>query len=119
MSHNSVEADDIEILVLYETNNIIQLENCVKNALKSKQYRKRKEIYQVDIDTIKQVISNCDDIISKVANSKKTKTKLNIVGNKNIENLFMLFIEKKLDINDEKKASKIQSKKKSKKIKII
>lgn len=115
MSHNSVEADDIEILVLYETNDIIQVENCVKNALKSKQYRKRKEIYQVDIDTIKQVISNCDDIISKVGNSKKTKTKLNIVSNKNIENLFMMFIEKKLDANNEKKSSKIKSKKKSKK----
>ncbi len=109
MSHNSVEADDIEILVLYETNDITQVENCVKNALKSKQYRKRKEIYQVDIDTIKQVISNCDDIISKVANSKKTKIKLNIVSDKSIEKIFMLIIEKKLE--DEKKQSKKTSNK--------
>jgi len=71
MTHNSIEPDDIEIMLLYETNNIIQVENCVKNALKSKQYRKRKEIYQVDLDTIKQVISTCDDIISKVKNIKK------------------------------------------------
>lgn len=45
MSHNSIEAGDIEILVLYETNNITQVENCVKNALKLKQYRRRKEIF--------------------------------------------------------------------------
>lgn len=42
MTHNTIEANDIEILVLYETNDIIQIENCVKNSLKSKQYMKRK-----------------------------------------------------------------------------
>ena len=117
MSHSSVEADDIEILVLYETNDIVQIENCVKNSLKSKQYRRRKEIYQVDIDTIKQVISNCDDIISKVKNSKKTKIKLKIVNDNSVKNLFMFFIEKKIEYV--KKTSKIKSKIKSSKIKNI
>lgn len=94
MAHNSIEADDIEILLLYETDNIVQVENCVKNALKTKQYRKRKEIYQVNIDTIKHVISGCDDIISKVKNTKKTNTKLNIIDDNNNKNLFMFFLEK-------------------------
>lgn len=94
MVHNSIEADDIEILLLYETDNIVQVENCVKNALKTKQYRKRKEIYQVDIDTIKHVISGCDDIIIKVKNAKKTNTKLNIIDDNNNKNLFMFFLEK-------------------------
>lgn len=104
LSHNSIEPDDIEILLLYETNNITQVENCVKNSLKSKQYRKRKEINQVDLDTVKEVIEDCDDILCKVANSKKTKSKLKIINNKKLQNLFMLFIEKKLE--DEKKPSK-------------
>ena len=94
MSHNSVEADDIEVLVLYETENIIQVENCVKNALKSKQYRKRKEIYQVDLDIIKELITSCDEIISKVKYSKKTKTKLSIINKNDDKNLFMFFLEK-------------------------
>ena len=75
MSHNSIEPYDIEIIMLYETNSIEQVEICVKNALKSKQYRKRKEIYQVDIDVVKDVIENCDDIINKVKKSKTTKNK--------------------------------------------
>ena len=110
MAHNSSEADDVEIMLLYETDNIIQVENCVKNALKTKQYRKRKEIYQVDMDTIKQVISGCDDIISKVKNTKKTKTKLNIVNDNNKKNLFMFFIEK-IETNKENKKVKINKKK--------
>ena len=103
MSHNSVEADDIQILLLYETDNIEQVENCVKNSLKSKQYRKRKEIYQVDIDTIKDVVNKCDDLISQVKKTKKTNTKLNIINNKDQEKLFMLFLEK---IENNKKQSK-------------
>jgi phage anti-repressor protein len=110
MAHNSIEADDIEIMLLYQTNNIVQVENCVKNALRTKQYRKRKEIYEVDMDTIKQVISGCDDIISKVKNTKKTKTKLNIVNDNNKKNLFMFFLEKT-------ETNKIELSKENKKIK--
>lgn len=100
MSHNSIEPDDIEIIMLYDTDNIEQVENCVKNALKSKQYRKRKEIYQVDIDVVKDVIGNCDDIINKVKKSKSTKNKITIIDKSIQKKLFMLFIEKKEEINN-------------------
>ena len=43
MAYNSIEADDVEIILLYETDNIVQVENCVKNALRTKQYRKKKK----------------------------------------------------------------------------
>lgn len=69
---------------------------CVKNALKTKQYRKRKEIYQVDLDVIKETIKKCDDIINKVKKSRKTKTKLAIVDNGKNKNLFMFFLKKLL-----------------------
>lgn len=120
MSHNSIEPDDIEIIMLYETNSIEQVEICVKNALKSKQYRKRKEIYQVDIDVVKDVIENCDDIINKVKKSKTTKNKVTILDNKVQKKFFMLFIEKKEELNNikdkiPKKTPKKSSKKTSKK----
>ncbi len=108
MSHNSIEADDIQILLLYETNNIEQVENCVKISLKSKQYRKRKEIYQVDIDTIKNVVNKCDDLISQVKKTKKTNNKINIIDNKEQQKLFMFFLEK-LD-NNKKKSKKLSKK---------
>ncbi len=51
----------------------------------------RKEIYQVDVDIIKETIEHCDEIICRV---KKTVT---IIDNKKIKNLFMMFIENKTE----------------------
>ena len=52
-SHNSPLANDIKILYQYETENIDQVESCVKAHLKTAQYRKYKEIYQVNLGIIK------------------------------------------------------------------
>ena len=41
---------------MFETKHINEVENCVKAVLKSKRYRKRKEFYQIDIDSLKQII---------------------------------------------------------------
>ena len=119
LSHNSVEPDDIEIIMLYETDNIKQVEKCVKNALLTKQYRKRKEIYQVDVDIIKEVIESCDNIINKVNKTKKSKKLITILDNKIQQKFFMLFIEKKdnTKLQTTKKTTKKLSKKISKTIK--
>jgi len=45
LSHNSSHPDNIQILYVYETKYIDEIEACLKTALKSKQYRKRKEFY--------------------------------------------------------------------------
>ena len=65
-----------------------------KNALKTKQYRKRKEIYQVNLDTIKEVVETCDDLINFVKKVKNTKTNVKILS-KAESNLFLVFLEKK------------------------
>jgi phage anti-repressor protein len=77
-SHNSSLANDIEVIFQFETENIDQVESCLKNKMKHAQYRKYKEVYQVDLDIIKDFIKNCDyeiktsnEIISK--NNKKQK----------------------------------------------
>ena len=61
-----------------------------------------KEIYQVDLDVVKETIEKCDDIINKVKNTRKTKTKLAIVDNEKDKNLFMFFIEKVNEIDTKK-----------------
>ena len=61
-SHNSSHHDDVELILIYETKDPDKIESCLKVMLKEKQYRKRKEIYQVDIDLIKQVLEKCDDL---------------------------------------------------------
>jgi phage anti-repressor protein len=68
-SHNSPLANDIKILYQYETENIDQVESCVKAHLKTAQYRKYKEIYQVNLNIIKNVIQTCGLSI-KSANKK-------------------------------------------------
>lgn len=59
-SHNSPLANDLEVLFQYETENIDQVESCIKSYMKKSQYRKYKEIYQVDLNIIKTAIKECD-----------------------------------------------------------
>ena len=74
-SHNSSFANDLEVLFQYETDNIDQVESCVKVLMKKAQYRKYKEIYRVDLDIIKQVIQNCDTEINEINKEIEKKNK--------------------------------------------
>lgn len=47
-------ANNIEILFIFETNNVEQVEICIKALMKQSQYRKYKEIYQIDINILKK-----------------------------------------------------------------
>ena len=93
-SHNSPLANDLEIIMTYEADNIEQLESCIKAIMKKAQYRKYKEIYEVDIDIIKNVIKDCDvklkeinDMIDK-KNKKQKGGKLQKITNN--DKIYML-----------------------------
>jgi len=73
--HNSPMANDLEILFQYETDNTDQVEKCVKVFMKKAQYRKYKEIYQVDLDIIKKTIKNCDVEINEINKEIERKNK--------------------------------------------
>jgi len=73
--HNSPMANDLEVLFQYETDNIDQIELCIKAYMKKAQYRKYKEIYQVDLDIIKKTIKNCDAEINEINKEIKSKNK--------------------------------------------
>jgi hypothetical protein len=53
----------MKIILIYETQDIDNVEKCIKLALKSKQYRKKKEIYKIDLDLLKVIIQDCDKLI--------------------------------------------------------
>jgi hypothetical protein len=72
--HNSSHPDDMEIVFVYESKNIDEVENCLKAVLKSTQYRKRKEFYQIDENILKELINSCNNMTLKVKKSN-TKTK--------------------------------------------
>ena len=82
--HNSPLANDLEILFQYETDNINQVESCIKALMKKAQYRKYKEIYEVDLYIIKKIIKNCDANINKI-NYLIYRKKKTLKGGKNNE----------------------------------
>jgi phage anti-repressor protein len=65
-SHNSPLANDLKVMYEYETENIEQVEICIKSLMKPVQYRKYKEVYQIDIDIIEKFIKQCDNDINLV-----------------------------------------------------
>ena len=56
----------INILYFFETEDIDSVEKCAKTFMKKYQYRKYKEVYQVNIDIIKEVISSCGKISDNI-----------------------------------------------------
>jgi phage anti-repressor protein len=62
-SHQSPLSHYIDILFYYESDNIIEIENCIKTLMKPYQYRKYKEVYKININIIKSLIEECDSII--------------------------------------------------------
>jgi len=73
--HNSPMANDLEVLFQYETENIDQVEKCIKVFMKKAQYRKYKEVYKVDLDIIKKTIKNCDVEINEINKEIESKNK--------------------------------------------
>jgi phage anti-repressor protein len=70
-THNSSHIDNVDIVHIYETDHIDEVEKCLKNILITKQYKKRKEFYEIDLDTLKELIKTCNDLSLKVRQSNK------------------------------------------------
>lgn len=61
--------------MVYEDDNVAQLEQCVKTMMKQAQYRKYKEIYEVDLDIIRDVVSDCDVKLKQINDMIHKKNK--------------------------------------------
>ena len=73
-THQSSHPDKLEIMYVYETEQIEKVEKCLKELLKDKAHRKRKEFYEVDPDLLKELIHQCD-CIHLIARKKTEKIK--------------------------------------------
>lgn len=62
LKYNTDKKDDIVPIYIYESEDIDAVEKCIKAFMKKYQYRKYKEVYQVNVDIIKQFINKCGDI---------------------------------------------------------
>ncbi len=75
-SHQSALADDLSVEYIYRTNNIEAVEKCTHAWLKEYQYRKFKEVFQINLDIIKKIISKCG-AIEKTFLKLENKMKVN------------------------------------------
>lgn len=90
-SHNSSHSDDVEIVLVLETNYMDEVESCMKAILKDKQYRNHKEIFQVDLDILKEILHGCDDLVTKSKKVKKTQPSRNT---KDVKYNYYLYFDK-------------------------
>jgi prophage antirepressor-like protein/uncharacterized membrane protein YcaP (DUF421 family) len=101
--HNSAVADNMELLFKFPTKNHKEVENCVKYALKKYQYRKNREYYKCQLDTIRKLIKKCEnieDLKSDCNNCNKNKKITKIVkhqfeehGHSSSDDVFVMMIE--------------------------
>ncbi len=74
--YNTGRADDVEVLYTYRTDDFAGAEGCVKSFLKKYQYRKYKEVYQTDLQMIKELLKSCSEIGAKLVH-KTSKSVMN------------------------------------------
>ena len=70
-THQTSHPEKLDVAYVYETDMIDQVESCLKNLLKTKGYRKRKEFYEIDIDILKSLIKMCECMTLSIR--RKTK----------------------------------------------
>ena len=80
-----IDEDNLDVLFYYESDNIVQIENCIKVLMKPYQYRKYKEVYKINIDIIKSLIEQCDNIII----STEDKVKLSKLKHDDTKNYYI------------------------------
>lgn len=80
-NYNGDKKDDIIPLYVYETDDIDNIEKCVKTYAKKFQYRKYKEIYKTDINMLKELINDCADFNHKTNIKMKWKSSNQFGGN--------------------------------------
>lgn len=68
-TYNSGHADNVKILYQIQTDYMDDVEKCIATLCREKRYRKRKEVYNIDIDILKEVMSTCASLRSKVSRS--------------------------------------------------
>lgn len=78
-TYNSGNANEVEPVFIIQVKDIDGVEACIKRSVREHQYRKYKEIYEIDIDVLKQVLTMCTDFtneMQKFVTSKAGSKKL-------------------------------------------
>ena len=99
-TYNTGNANDVEPLFIFKVNDITATENCIKSLCKKYQYRKYKEIYEININLFKEVIESCTEISNKLVKDyddmvKKKEINRNLSRmTKNINRKYFIYLTK-------------------------
>jgi len=81
-NYNGDKKDDIIPIYIYETEDIDNVESCIKKYAKEYQYRKYKEVYKIDINLLKELVNDCGEFNDKT--NLKMKWKCNNMESGNL-----------------------------------
>ena len=73
-NYNGDKKDNIIPIYIYETDDIDNVESCIKKYAKEYQYRKYKEVYKIDINLLKELVNDCGDFNDKTNLKMKWKS---------------------------------------------
>lgn len=99
-TYNTGNANNIEPLFVIKVDNVKMVEGCIKNIASEYQYRKNKEVYNMDFIFLQKLCIKCKNFIDQltkefVKNKNDTKTKLKMIGNgNNTTDKFYIIIDK-------------------------
>ena len=100
--YNTGNANNIEPLFVMKVDDINKVEGCIKNLAKEYQYKKNKEVYNIDFEFLKKLCIKCKNFIKQLEKEfindiKTTKIKLKMIKNNktNINTSFYMIIDKK------------------------
>jgi phage anti-repressor protein len=91
LTHQTSHVHNVKVEYVYKTNNVKGVERCLKAILHERQYRKRKEFYQIEIDDLKEIIDNCGNSLNILKKPRTSKSSMSGGGSSN--NYFVMLLE--------------------------
>lgn len=79
-TYNTGRVEDVELLHVYKTDYRKEVERCLKKLMVEKQYKKRRELYEVDPDIVKKLIRGCANLSMKLHYKGPSKGKSIVNG---------------------------------------
>ena len=120
-AYNVGRISELPIVFVYKTDNIDEIEKCIKDNLKQYQFKNKTELFKIDLDFIKDTIEYCTKKNAlllkrnkKLYESKDNKNWLIVIDKENIDNVDELFTKAIRYKRKSKSKSKSQRNTKSK-----
>jgi phage anti-repressor protein len=72
-NYNSGNSNDLDPLFIVKVDDIDKVEDCIKMAIKKYQYREHKEVYEINIEILKNIIFKCDEFTKSLIDTLNGK----------------------------------------------